>query len=146
MGDKWFGGRTRNPWNPNQGSSGSSAGPASAVAAGCVGFAIGSETLGSIASPSTVCGDSGLRPSFGLVPRTGAMALSWTMDKLGPICRSAEDCALVLNVIHGPDGQDASAHAMHFLYPPQENLHSLRIGYLKHDFDAPEAVKLTPPP
>ena len=108
MGDKWFGGRTRNPWNPNQGSSGSSAGPASAVAAGCVAFAIGSETLGSISSPSTRCGDTGLRPTFGFVPRTGAMALSWTMDKLGPIARSAEDCALVLDAIHGPDGKDAS--------------------------------------
>ena len=96
MGDKWFGGRTRNPWNPEQGSSGSSAGPASAVAAGCVPFAIGSETLGSISSPSTRCGVTGLRPTFGFVPRTGAMALSWTMDKLGPIARSAEDCALVL--------------------------------------------------
>ena len=111
MGDKWFGGRTRNPWNPAQGSSGSSAGSASAVAAGCVGFAIGSETLGSISSPSTRCGCSGLRPSFGMVPRTGAMALSWTMDKLGPICRSVEDCALVLDVIHGPDGKDLSAAA-----------------------------------
>ena len=96
MGDVWYGGRTRNPWNPAQGSSGSSAGPASAVAAGCVGFAIGSETLGSISSPSTRCGTTGLRPTFGFVPRTGAMALSWTMDKLGPIARSAEDCALVL--------------------------------------------------
>ncbi len=109
MGDKWFGGRTRNPWNPAQGSSGSSAGSASAVAAGCVGFAMGSETLGSISSPSTRCGTTGLRPSFGLVPRTGAMALSWTMDKLGPICRSVEDCALVLEAIHGPDGKDLSA-------------------------------------
>jgi hypothetical protein len=108
MGDKWFGGRTRNPWNPKQGSSGSSAGSASAVAAGCVAFALGSETLGSIASPSTRCGDSGLRPSFGLVPRTGAMALSWTMDKLGPICRTAEDCALVLGAIWGGDGKDTS--------------------------------------
>jgi hypothetical protein len=102
MGDKWFGGQTRNPWNPRQGSSGSSAGSASAVAAGCVGFAIGSETLGSISSPSTRCGDTGLRPTFGFVPRTGAMALSWTMDKLGPICRSVEDCALVLQAIYGP--------------------------------------------
>jgi Asp-tRNA(Asn)/Glu-tRNA(Gln) amidotransferase A subunit family amidase len=146
MGDKWFGGRTRNPWNPEQGSSGSSAGSASAVAAGCVAFAIGSETLGSISSPCTRCGATGLRPTFGAVPRTGAMALSWTMDKLGPIARSAEDCALVLNVIHGPDGRDASAHPMHFLYPPQEDLHSLRIGYLKHDFDAPEPLKHEPPP
>jgi Asp-tRNA(Asn)/Glu-tRNA(Gln) amidotransferase A subunit family amidase len=146
MGDKWFGGRTRNPWNPEQGSSGSSAGSASAVAEGCVAFAIGSETLGSISSPCTRCGATGLRPSFGAVPRTGAMALSWTMDKLGPIARSAEDCALVLNVIHGPDGQDASAHPMHFLYPPQDDLHSLRVGYLKHDFDEPEPFKLQPPP
>jgi len=146
MGDKWFGGRTRNPWNPEQGSSGSSAGSASAVAAGCVGFAIGSETLGSISSPCTRCGATGLRPSFGLVPRTGAMALSWTMDKLGPITRSAEDCALVLNAIHGPDGHDASAHEMHFVYPPQEDLHALRVGYLKRDFDEPEPFKLTPPP
>src|SRR3569833_4547687 len=146
MGDKWFGGRTRNPWNPEQGSSGSSAGSASAVAAGCFEFAIGSETLGSISSPCSRCGATGLRPSFGLVPRTGAMALSWTMDKLGPITRSAEDCALVLNAIYGPDGHDASTQAMKFVYPPQGDLHSLRIGYLKHDFDAPEAVKLTPPP
>ena len=122
MGDKWFGGRTRNPWNPAQGSSGSSAGSASAVAAGCVGFAIGSETLGSISSPSTRCGCSGLRPSFGLVPRTGAMALSWTMDKLGPICRSVEDCALVLDVIHGPDGKDLSAATASFDWNPRLRL------------------------
>ncbi|HEY2469147.1 MAG TPA: amidase [Terracidiphilus sp.] len=146
MGDKWFGGQTRNPWNPAQGSSGSSAGPASAVAAGCVAFAIGSETLGSISSPCTRCGATGLRPTFGLVPRTGAMALSWTMDKLGPIARSAEDCALVLNAIHGPDGQDISAHAAHFLWPPQEDLHSLRIGYLKSDFDEPAPFKVPSPP
>ena len=102
QGDLWFGGRTRNPWNPHQGSSGSSAGSASSVAAGCVGFAIGTETLGSISSPSTRCGATGLRPSFGRVPRTGAMALSWSMDKIGPITRSAEDCALVLHAISGP--------------------------------------------
>src|SRR5229473_1577584 len=100
QGDVWFGGKTRNPWNPAQGSSGSSAGPASATAAGCVAFSIGSETLGSISSPSTRCGCTGLRPSFGLVPRTGAMALSWSMDKLGPICRTVEDCALVLDAIY----------------------------------------------
>jgi Asp-tRNA(Asn)/Glu-tRNA(Gln) amidotransferase A subunit family amidase len=87
MGDKWFGGRTLNPWNLSQGSSGSSAGPAAATAAGCVAFTIGSETLGSISSPSTRCGTTGYRPTFGFVPRTGAMALAWTMDKLGPICR-----------------------------------------------------------
>ena len=110
QGDKWFGGMTRNPWNPHQGSSGSSAGSASATAAGCVAFAIGSETLGSISSPSTRCGTTGLRPTFGLVPRTGAMALSWTMDKLGPICRSVEDTALVLHAIYGPDGSDRTVH------------------------------------
>jgi Asp-tRNA(Asn)/Glu-tRNA(Gln) amidotransferase A subunit family amidase len=142
MGDKWFGGRTGNPWNPRQGSSGSSAGSASAVAAGCVGFAIGSETLGSIASPSTRCGDSGLRPTFGFVPRTGAMALSWTMDKLGPICRTAEDCALVLNAIHGPDGKDTSVVAAPFNWNSAGDWRSLRIGYLKSEFDAPEPLKL----
>ena len=146
MGDKWFGGRTRNPWNPAQGSSGSSAGSASAVAAGCVAFAIGSETLGSISSPSTRCGATGLRPSFGFVPRTGAMALSWTMDKLGPISRSAEDCALVLNVIHGPDGQDTSVHPASFRWDPDLDVRALRIGYLKNDFDEPSPFKLPPPP
>ncbi len=142
MGDKWFGGRTRNPWNPAQGSSGSSAGSASAVAAGCVGFAIGSETLGSISSPSTRCGCSGLRPSFGLVPRTGAMALSWTIDKLGPICRSVEDCALVLEVIHGPDGKDLSAATAGFDWNPGLDWKQLRVGYLKSEFDSLEPLKL----
>jgi Asp-tRNA(Asn)/Glu-tRNA(Gln) amidotransferase A subunit family amidase len=142
MGDKWFGGRTRNPWNPEQGSSGSSAGSASAVAAGCVGFAIGSETLGSISSPSTRCGCSGLRPSFGLVPRTGAMALSWTMDKLGPICRSVEDCALVLEVIHGPDGKDLSAATAGFDWNPGLDWRQLRVGYLKSEFDPLQPPKL----
>ena len=135
MGDVWFGGRTRNPWNPEQGSSGSSAGPASAVAAGCVPFAIGSETLGSISSPSTRCGVTGLRPTFGFVPRTGAMALSWTMDKLGPIARSAEDCALVLAAIYGPDGHDLSAQPALFRWEPDMDWHKLRIGYLKSEFD-----------
>jgi len=142
MGDKWFGGRTRNPWNPEQGSSGSSAGSASAVAAGCVGFAIGSETLGSISSPSTRCGTTGLRPSFGLVPRTGAMALSWTMDKLGPICRSVEDCALVLGAIHGPDGKDLSTATASFDWNPSFDWHGLRIGYLKSEFDPLPGLKL----
>ena len=144
MGDKWFGGRTRNPWNPEQGSSGSSAGSASAVAAGCVAFAIGSETLGSISSPCTRCGATGLRPSFGFVPRTGAMALSWTMDKLGPITRSAEDCALVLSVISGPDGHDLSAYNAKFQWDPNLDLRSLRIGYLKRDFGEPEPFKPEP--
>ena len=136
MGDVWFGGRTRNPWNPRQGSSGSSAGPASAVAAGCVGFAIGSETLGSISSPCTRCGATGLRPTFGFVPRTGAMALSWTMDKLGPIARSAEDCALVLGAICGPDGKDASVVPATFNWHGGGDWRSLRVGYLKTGFDA----------
>ena len=145
MGDKWFGGRTRNPWNPAQGSSGSSAGSASAVAAGCVAFAIGSETLGSISSPSTRCGCTGLRPTFGLVPRTGAMALSWTMDKLGPICRSVDDCSLVLEAISGPDGADLSAAAVRYEPAPGVDWHKLRIGYLKSEFDPPEPLKLEEP-
>jgi Asp-tRNA(Asn)/Glu-tRNA(Gln) amidotransferase A subunit family amidase len=146
MGDKWFGGRTRNPWNPALGSSGSSAGSASAVAAGCVPFALGSETLGSISSPSTRCGCTGLRPTFGLVPRTGAMALCWTMDQLGPIARSVEDCLTVLDVIHGPDGHDTSvpSHAADWtpnLQPSNTDWKSLRIGYLKSEFDPPEPLK-----
>jgi len=145
MGDKWFGGRTRNPWNMDQGSSGSSAGSASAVAAGCVAFAIGSETLGSIASPSTRCGTTGLRPTFGFVPRTGAMALAWTMDKLGPIARSAEDCALVLEAIHGPDGKDTSVVAAEFNWPSGADWKNLRIGYLKSEFDPPSPLKLHEP-
>jgi Asp-tRNA(Asn)/Glu-tRNA(Gln) amidotransferase A subunit family amidase len=137
QGDIWFGAMTRNPWKVDQGSSGSSAGPASATAAGLVGFAIGSETLGSISSPSTRCGTSGLRPTFGRVPRTGAMALSWTMDKLGPICRSAEDCALVLDAIHGPDGQDNSVISADFHWNAHLSPKKLRIGYVKSAFDAP---------
>ena len=145
MGDVWYGGRTRNPWNPEQGSSGSSAGPASAVAAGCVGFAIGSETLGSISSPSTRCGTTGLRPTFGFVPRTGAMALSWTMDKLGPIARTAEDCALVLQAIHGPDGKDVSVAPATFNWAGVGDWHSLRVGYLKSEFDPLQPLKLDEP-
>ena len=142
MGDKWFGGRTRNPWNPEQGSSGSSAGSASAVAAGCIAFAIGSETLGSISSPCTRCGDTGLRPTFGFVPRTGAMALSWTMDKLGPIGRSVEDCALVLQAIHGPDGKDASVYPAQYHWNPNLDWRKLRVGYLKTAFDEPKPLEL----
>jgi len=141
MGDKWFGGRTRNPWNPALGSSGSSAGSASAVAAGCVGFAIGSETLGSISSPSTRCGCSGLRPSFGLVPRTGAMALSWTMDKLGPICRSVEDCMLVLGAIVGPDWKDISV-SDYWTWWEIPGFDMVRVGYLKSEFDPLPPLKL----
>ncbi len=135
MGDKWFGGMTRNPWNPRQGSSGSSAGSASATAAGCVAFAIGSETLGSISSPSTRCGTTGLRPTFGRVPRTGAMALSWTMDKLGPICRAVEDTALVLHAIYGPDGQDRSVRNVSFNWDGNLDWRKLRVGYFKEEFE-----------
>ena len=135
LGDVWFGGVTRNPWNTNQGSSGSSAGPASATAAGCVAFSIGSETLGSISSPSTRCGCTGLRPSFGLVPRTGAMALSWSMDKLGPICRTVEDCALVLDAIQGPDGLDRTTQPAVFNWDANLNWRKLRVGYLKTEFE-----------
>jgi len=139
MGDVWYGGVTRNPWNPSQGSSGSSAGPASATAAGCLAFSIGSETLGSIASPSTRCGTTGLRPTFGRVPRTGAMALSWSMDKLGPICRAVEDCGLVLESIAGPDGQDRTVRGAGFAWDAQLDWRQLRVGYLKADFEpAPE--------
>jgi Asp-tRNA(Asn)/Glu-tRNA(Gln) amidotransferase A subunit family amidase len=135
MGDEWYGGKTRNPWNPKQGSSGSSAGPASATAAGCVAFSIGSETLGSISSPSTRCGCTGLRPSFGLVPRTGAMALSWSMDKLGPICRAVEDCAIVLEAIYGADGKDRTVKDAAFNWDAELDWKKLRIGYLKADFE-----------
>jgi Asp-tRNA(Asn)/Glu-tRNA(Gln) amidotransferase A subunit family amidase len=131
QGDRWFAERTRNPWNPETGSSGSSAGPASATAAGCVGFSIGSETNGSITSPARVCGVSGFRPTFGRVPRTGAMALSWTTDKLGPLCRSAEDCALVFDAIQGPDGQDYSVKQYPFNWNAGTKLSQLRIAYIK---------------
>jgi Asp-tRNA(Asn)/Glu-tRNA(Gln) amidotransferase A subunit family amidase len=137
-GDVWFGGITRNPWNPKQGSSGSSAGPASATAAGCVGFSVGSETLGSISSPSTRCGVTGLRPTFGHVPRTGAMALSWSMDKLGPICRAVEDCAMVLEAIYGPDGQDRTVQPAAFNWNADLDWRKLRVGYLKSEFEFDE--------
>jgi Asp-tRNA(Asn)/Glu-tRNA(Gln) amidotransferase A subunit family amidase len=145
QGDRWFGGMTRNPWNTKQGSSGSSAGSASATSAGCVAFGIGSETLGSISSPSTRCGTTGLRPSFGLVPRTGAMALSWTMDKLGPICRAAEDCAIVLSAIYGPDGRDRTVRDAAFNWDADLNWRQLRVGYLKADFELPPASQPEPP-
>ncbi len=135
QGDVWYGGRTRNPWNLEQGSSGSSAGSASATVAGLVGFSIGSETLGSIVSPATRCGATGLRPTFGRVSRHGAMALSWTMDKLGPICRRVEDCALVLHAIHGADGKDPTARDVPFNWDPDIRPSQLRIGYLKSVFD-----------
>jgi Asp-tRNA(Asn)/Glu-tRNA(Gln) amidotransferase A subunit family amidase len=133
-GDVWFGGKTRNPWNPEQGSSGSSAGSAAAVSAGLLPFALGTETWGSIVSPCTRCGVTGLRPTFGRVSRAGAMALSWSMDKIGPICRSVEDCALVFDVIRGSDGRDATVVDAPFPYRPDVDLSSLRIGYLEAAF------------
>ena len=129
MGDRWFGGMTRCPWNPKIGSSGSSAGSASATAAGCVGFAIGSETLGSIISPSRRCGTTGLRPTFGRVSRHGCMPLSWTMDKLGPITRSVEDTAVVLAAIHGADGLDPTAIDRPFSWPPKIDVRNMKVGY-----------------
>jgi Asp-tRNA(Asn)/Glu-tRNA(Gln) amidotransferase A subunit family amidase len=138
MGDVWFGGQTRNPWKLDQGSSGSSAGAAAATVAGLVGFSVGSETLGSIVSPSTRCGATGLRPTFGRVSRWGAMALSWSMDKLGPLCRTAEDCALVLDAIHGADGKDPTARDWPFDWDAELPLSSLRIGYYRSAFEATE--------
>jgi Asp-tRNA(Asn)/Glu-tRNA(Gln) amidotransferase A subunit family amidase len=134
-GDVWFGGKTRNPWNIEQGSSGSSAGSASSVSAGLLPFAIGTETWGSIVSPSTVCGTTGLRPTYGRVSRTGAMALSWSMDKIGPICRTVEDLVIVFSAIKGLDGIDQTLYDVPFNYKPKINFKGLKIGYLKSDFD-----------
>lgn len=130
MGDHWFGGVTRSPWDTRQGSSGSSAGSAAATSAGLVGFALGTETLGSIVSPCRQCGVSGLRPTFGRVSRHGCMALAWSMDKIGPIARSLEDCALVFNAIHGADGLDPSAVTQPFHWPSRRGLHGFRVGYV----------------
>jgi Asp-tRNA(Asn)/Glu-tRNA(Gln) amidotransferase A subunit family amidase len=135
-GDVWYGGTTRNPWNLEQGSSGSSAGSSAATAAGLVAFSIGTETWGSIVSPSTRCGATGLRPTYGRVSRTGAMALSWSMDKIGPICRNVEDCALVFDAIRGTDGADQTLVDLPFNYDPNVDLKSLRIGYLKDVFES----------
>ncbi len=148
QGDRWFGGRTRNPWNTEQGSSGSSAGSGSATAAGLVGFAIGTETRGSIISPSTRNGVTGLRPTFGRVSRAGAMALSWTMDKIGPMCRSAEDCALVFDAIRGEDGLDRAVRDPGFLWDAGADPTALNVAYdreqvedeIEDDPDAPERV------
>jgi len=134
MGDVWYGGETKNPWDPKQGSSGSSAGPAAATSAGLVAFAIGTETHGSIVSPSTRCGVTGLRPTYGRVSRTGAMALSASMDKIGPMCRTVEDCAIVFNAIYGADGIDQTLYDVPFNYDPRIKLQNLRIGYLQKDF------------
>ncbi len=142
QGDVWYGGTTKNPWNTEQGSSGSSAGPASATAAGLVPFAIGSETLGSIVSPSTRCGITGLRPTFGAVSRAGAMALSWSMDKLGPMCRSVEDCALVFDAIRGPDGKDLTVREASFAWQPERPLPGIRVGMLEAAFAPDRSSKV----
>ena len=136
LGDIWYGGVTKNPWNLKQGSSGSSAGSASSTSAGLVGFAIGTETLGSIVSPSTRCGVTGLRPTFGRVSRHGAMALSWSMDKIGPICRSAVDCGIVLEVIRGSDGYDRTVKNAAFNYDGKSDIKKLKVGYLKTLFES----------
>ncbi len=135
-GDVWFGGMTRNPWDIEQGSSGSSAGSAASTAAGLVPFAIGTETWGSIVSPSVRCGVTGLRPTYGRVSRYGAMALSWSMDKIGTICRYAEDCAIVLNAIYGPDGLDQTVFNVPFSYASSIDLRKLKIGYTRASFDS----------
>jgi len=143
QGDRWFRGQTKNPWNPDHpqrgGSSGSSAGPGSATAAGLVGFSIGTETRGSIISPSAVNGVVGLRPTYGRVSRYGAMALSWTMDKIGPMCRTVEDCVLVFNAIYGPDGRDDTVIDAPFVWNPDVPLSRLRIGFIKAEFETPAA-------
>jgi Asp-tRNA(Asn)/Glu-tRNA(Gln) amidotransferase A subunit family amidase len=135
QGDWWYGGRTKNPWNQNFGSSGSSAGSTSATVAGLVPFAIGTETLGSIVSPSHTCGATGLRPTFGAVSRSGGMTLCWSLDKTGPICRSAEDAAVVFYYIKGTDGKDPGAVDMPFNYSAKTDIKKLRIGYAKNFFD-----------
>ncbi len=138
-GDVWYGGLTKNPWDTSEGSSGSSAGSGAATAAGLVGFAIGTETMGSIVSPSSRCGVSGLRPSFGRVSRYGAMALCWSLDKIGPMCRSVEDCALVFSAIYGPDGLDMSLTPEPFSWDPALDPRQLRIGYVTGAFQAADA-------
>jgi Asp-tRNA(Asn)/Glu-tRNA(Gln) amidotransferase A subunit family amidase len=138
QGGRWFAGMTRNPWQVEEdrtGSSGSSAGPASATAAGLVGFSIGTETLGSIISPSSRCGVAGLRPTYGRVSRYGAMGLSWTMDKIGPICLGVEDCAAALHGMSGPDGRDLTVADVPFSWEPRKPISAMRIGYLKSEFD-----------
>jgi Asp-tRNA(Asn)/Glu-tRNA(Gln) amidotransferase A subunit family amidase len=150
QGDRWFGGQTKNPWNPDDpspqrsGASGSSAGPGSATAAGLVVFGIGTETRGSIISPSNANGVTGLRPTYGRVSRYGAMALSWTMDKIGPMCRSVEDCALVFNAIYGPDQRDETVVDAPFAWSPQAPLSKLRIGYVQAEFNPARQTAGTP--
>jgi len=136
QGGVWFGGSTRNPWNLERSSSGSSAGPGAATAAGLVGFALGTETRGSIISPSSANGVTGLRPTYGRVSRYGAMALSWTMDKVGPMGRTVEDCVAAFGAIYGPDGRDDTVEDAPFDWNPDVPLASLRIGYLKNEFES----------
>jgi Asp-tRNA(Asn)/Glu-tRNA(Gln) amidotransferase A subunit family amidase len=135
MDDIWFGGQTKNPWNLEQGSNGSSAGSASATVAGLVPFSIGTETYGSIVAPSAVCGATGLRPTFGSVARTGGMTLAWTSDRIGPICRSAEDAAIVFAYIHGADKEDRASRTMPFNYTGNIDLKSLKVGYAQNYID-----------
>ena len=141
-GDIWFGGTCRNPWNLEQGSSGSSAGSASTVAAGIVPFALGSETLGSIVSPCLRCGASGLRPTFGRVPRTGCMSLVWSMDKIGPIARSVTDCGIVLGAINGTDPGDPSSVERPFRWSMRQDARGLRVGWVPAWFEGPDAGPL----
>jgi Asp-tRNA(Asn)/Glu-tRNA(Gln) amidotransferase A subunit family amidase len=141
QGGNWFGGRTRNPWNIERSSSGSSAGPGSATAAGLVGFSLGTETRGSIVSPSAENGVVGMRPTYGRVSRYGAMALSWTMDKIGPMCRTVEDCALAFNAIYGSDGRDTTVVDAPFVWAPDTPMSRFRIGYVKSEIeDVPERL------
>ena len=134
-GDNWFGGQTKSPWDPAQGSSGSSAGPSSATAAGCIAFGIGTETSGSILSPAARCGLAGLRPTFGRISRYGVMALSWTQDRLGPICRYAEDAAIVMQAIAKPDGRDMSVTDVPFNWNASLNIKGLKVGIIRDSFD-----------
>src|SRR5207247_8044599 len=135
QGGLWFKGMTKTPWTLEQGSSGSSAGSASATSAGLVGFSLGTETLGSIVSPSTQCGTTGLRPTYGRISRYGAMALSWTMDKIGPICRGVEDCAVALDAVYGPDERDLTVGDVPFSWSPNAPVNRMRTGYLKTESD-----------
>ena len=135
QGDRWFGGQTKSPWDPTQGSGGSSAGPGSATAAGLVAFAIGTETSGSILGPSARCGVTGLRPTLGRISRDGVMVLSWTQDRLGPMCRYAEDCALVMSVVSRPDNRDLSVVDLPFNWNAQMDIKKVRVGYLKAAFE-----------
>jgi Asp-tRNA(Asn)/Glu-tRNA(Gln) amidotransferase A subunit family amidase len=135
LDDVWFAGQTKNPWDLSMGSQGSSAGPGSATSAGLVGFSIGTETGGSIVEPSGICGVTGLRPTYGRVSRAGFMTLTWSLDKIGPMCRAVEDCALVLHAIQGPDDRDLTVHDVPFNWDAEFDIRKLRVGYLKAAFD-----------